>query len=1016
MPNLTITVSLSPNEKFTGKPDPDPSWPRPQGVTLRLTNKADKTKTVELDATDSDGAVRSDKLEAGATYEVEVLDDYFKGWTHAAELTVEDDECEQDVVLVPGKGRWLLALLLCRYDDTGKPVGVPCAEWSYNYGDKKMPGGAKAKDGPFEARDDGYVYAALWPGTVTLSFEETGAGTAPMKPQSKAIKFHVPQSEEVEVTQVQYLADTEVEASPLGRISIEPLVKTVAGAVPLTGASATIEYRTPSSPVVSPPKKLGPDEKKIWFNDLLPGIYAATVIPPGTFNNWPIVPVEKSFTPEKAWPGRPIEHQHTFKFQTVPVSGRVQTMDGRPVHGVKLEIYGSEQYKILTVKDGAFEVQLDWGVPLKIRLARNDEIAVDGIPLSTEVAEQPMSLADANVVVLPFKYGVQGQAVDEAGNPAPGAIIDVFDDQQQSAGTVAAGPDGYFIVGTPDSGSYYVAPHTDGGEPVTRQLVPVRSIGNAGKVVIPSGRFVRMDRLEMRAITADGEAGDATDAGGGGNGDRQDGHGGHHRRTPEALTDLAAYPVLTEEVSTTGAPAPVAGGGGTAGAGYGQAVDQVIRDVLGWRPGGDVAGFQAALAGAFQLREVEGHTEWTWQQRGYAVQADMGALTGAQASIYARAKSALDQLLPLLAGLTSLNTALFPDQDREAIRTVVTTELQELVGELALEGGPRIQRVDELFGLLLGEGVGSTNLNPDVVQGQLGTLRQRFALTADWIEKVDDERVVTNFRVIVEQILALHASWRSDRELLSVIDSRASLGTILIWLSRGLEAVVESVSDLTFALDSVYVDAAQRQVVELGFGPGQPPLLLSDLLDWIVRATRDEGPRLIQDAGKDGVRAFAPVLRRLRGLVRQTVQALADPDLPPGLRTPRVRRAFAVLHDQLREATRLAGLVQLNQPPEISKAPATMPNADQPNVIRLDLTGANFRGPGASAVLEVLNREDIPDVVARHVDVTSPTSATARFRIPRHGPDAGRVNWLLVFVNGDGTQSDPFAVNITPGS
>ena len=142
---------------------------------------------------------------------------------------------------------------------------------------------------------------------------------------------------------------------------------------------------------------------------------------------------------------------------------------------------------------------------------------------------------------------------------------------------------------------------------------------------------------------------------------------------PEAFTDLAAYPVLTEEVSTTGVPAPVAGGtgGGGGGAGYAQAVDQVIRDVLGWRPGGDLAGFQAALSGAFSLREVEGHTAWTWQQRGYAVQADMGALTGAQASIYARAKAALDQIRPLLAGLTTLNPAKYEPQDLETIRSVV---------------------------------------------------------------------------------------------------------------------------------------------------------------------------------------------------------------------------------------------------------------------------------------------------------------------------------------------------------
>jgi hypothetical protein len=1006
MPNVTITVFLSPNEKY--RADPDPSWPRPQGVELQLTNTKDKTETFDLDATDSNGTIAHDGLTAGAAYDVEVRGGYFKDWMPVGEVSVDSDDCEQDVILLPGKGKWLLAMLLCRDDGTGVPTGVPCAEWTYEYGNAKgLPAGVRTKDGPFEARDDGYVYAALWPGTVTLSFEETGAGGGNLKPQTPEIKFQIPQSRDVEVTQVLYLADAYLEASPLGRVSVEPLIKTASGTVSLTGASATIEYLASSPPVVSPPKKLGPDEKKIWFNDLLPGVYSATVVPPGTLNNWPIVPREKSFTPERAWPGLPVKFQHTFKFETVTVTGRVQATDGRLVDGVKLEIYGSKQYKMVTAEHGRFEVQLDWGVPLKIRLAGNDEIEVDGLPLSTDVAEQSLSLTDDNVVVLPFKYGVSGQAVDEAGNPAGGAVIDVFDDKQQLAGSVAAGPDGYFLMGTPGSGSFFVAAHTDGNGPVKRQAVAVRSIGDVGKVVIPSGRFVALDRVEMLSMPPDGGSG------GGGNGG--DGGGSHpgHRRTPEALTDLAAYPVLTEEVSTTGPPASVTGGsgGGTAGAGYGQAVEQVIRDVLGWRPGGDVAGFQAALNGAFRLREVEGHTEWAWQQRGYSVQADMGALTGAQASIYARARSALDQLLPLLAGLTSLNPAISTAQDREAIRSVVTAELQELVGELALEGGPRIQRVDELFGLLLGESVGSRNLNPDVVQGQLGSLRQRFALTADWIEKVDDERVVTNFRVIVEQILALQASWNSDRDLLSGIDSRTSLGTILIWLSRGLEAVCESVSDLNFALDSVYVDAAQRQVIQLRFGPGQPPLLLSDLLDWIVTASRDEGPRLIQDAGKDGVRAFAPVLRRLRGLVGQTVEAIKDPHLPKGLRTPRVKRAFDVLHDQLREATRLAGLVQLDQPPEITSATLDPTYEGPQNMIRLVLAGANFRAPG-SAVLEVLKREDVPDVLARHVHVSSPTSARAMFRIPQHGPNASRVNWQLVFVNGDGTQSDPFAVQI----
>ena len=86
MPKLTITVFLSPNDEFNG--DPDPSWPTPQGVTLQLTNTASKKDAVDLDATDSDGITSSDKLAAGATYEVEVLDGYFKGWTAAGDVSV----------------------------------------------------------------------------------------------------------------------------------------------------------------------------------------------------------------------------------------------------------------------------------------------------------------------------------------------------------------------------------------------------------------------------------------------------------------------------------------------------------------------------------------------------------------------------------------------------------------------------------------------------------------------------------------------------------------------------------------------------------------------------------------------------------------------------------------------------------------------------------------------------------------------------------------------------------------
>src|SRR4029077_16486505 len=136
------------------------------------------------------------------------------------------------------------------------------------------------------------------------------------------------------------------------------------------------------------------------------------------------------------------------------------------------------------------------------------------------------------------------------------------------------------------------------------------------------------------------------------------------------LPDLSPYPILTEEVSF---PAPSPTGPGVAGgAPLGQVVESAMRQVLGWRPkAGDTKGFVAALSQSFSLTETEGHTEVTWSPRTYAaeVPAGLGAITGAQASIYSRAKVALDQSLPLLAGLQMLDVSKDPD-DANAIRAI----------------------------------------------------------------------------------------------------------------------------------------------------------------------------------------------------------------------------------------------------------------------------------------------------------------------------------------------------------
>src|SRR5262249_27156121 len=146
-----------------------------------------------------------------------------------------------------------------------------------------------------------------------------------------------------------------------------------------------------------------------------------------------------------------------------------------------------------------------------------------------------------------------------------------------------------------------------------------------------------------------------------------------------------------------------------------------------------------------------------------------------QASIWQRAKTAQDAVLPLLEILNPLRVDVDP-AEADAVRAIVRTEIPELINEFGLEGGPRPQRVDELFELLIGQTydvaqnqfvpvkpgfallpprngfITDHPANDDLFSafggGEVGRLGDVFGLTRDRVETVEEEQNLTNYLVI----------------------------------------------------------------------------------------------------------------------------------------------------------------------------------------------------------------------------------------------------------------------------
>jgi hypothetical protein len=493
-----------------------------------------------------------------------------------------------------------------------------------------------------------------------------------------------------------------------------------------------------------------------------------------------------------------------------------------------------------------------------------------------------------------------------------------------------------------------------------------------------------------------------------------------------SVEDAVTYPILTQQTSpppSRGSGNGAAGGGATSPT---RVTQDLMRQILGWRyRADDTKGFLAALTKAFTLTEVEGHTQWNFVPQNYSMQADLGEITGAQASLYARAKAAVDLSTPLLLGLTPLLPSV-DIGDAEAMRSIVAQELPQLVDELGQPGGPRVQRVDSIFKLLIGPR--PDYYDPERVQGHLGQLADRFGLKRRWVNTIEDEQNLTNFLILVDYVNSLFQTWEAQRQYFDR-SGRAEpyLGTQLVLVSQALDSLAEAVESTYDSMDSVLIGAAERQTTELQFFH-EPYLTAAELLSWTEDFAKNEGKQLVQDCGKDGVVAFRSTINRLNYLMFLAAKVSEAPrsgNLVHGFYTYRVRRSLQEIGQYLQltqtEADRIRrrepddnpALSAMNQPLSLElttpklKWPLPVDATQTPlDGVQIQVSGKNIQ---AGAVMRLISKHDpsqgFPGVT--NLNSIAPTpgnkgqSMLATFDLTKAPQEASSV-YTIVVINPDG--------------
>lgn len=349
----------------------------------------------------------------------------------------------------------------------------------------------------------------------------------------------------------------------------------------------------------------------------------------------------------------------------------------------------------------------------------------------------------------------------------------------------------------------------------------------------------------------------------------------------EALQFGNTYPGLTP-VSATEQGGPVAPSA------LQQRVIAALQGVLGRTfKQGDYRSFKVALEASFEYREVGGRDTYLWRPRAYPTSGATdigGGISGAQYSLVSFANGLYEKTLPLIDQVYSL----IPEVDREevdAARAIYRSVWTEMIGELGREGGPRAPRANELskgiFNRLdrstaeghlvrLGGLLGMIDVNDE---GRTTLRKGRLRITRRRVVTTEEEGNLTNFISLADYFFAVDLSWDNYRRNFFQQD----LGTGLLTLERQLSVLEESVNEVFVAMDSVFVDQAERLAILIDFDQYKD-VSVEDFLSWIASFASTEAPGLIREGGKWGVQAILATADTLVALSGQFIDRITGAD------------------------------------------------------------------------------------------------------------------------------------------